>query len=70
MTGQTVVLVTTERRTRPPRTTGIAKKMSVTRDRTASPVPPKKPASPPRTEPRIATPSVAQTPTVTDVRAP
>ncbi len=31
MTGQMVLLVTTERRTRPPSTTGIAKKMSVIR---------------------------------------
>lgn len=70
MTGQTVLLVTTESRTRPPSTTGMAKKMSVTRERMASQAPPKKPASPPSSPPSRATPSVAQTPTVTEARAP
>lgn len=70
MTGQTVELVTTDRSTRPPSTTGMAKKTSVTRDRIASHAPPKNPASPPRTLPSRATPTVAQTPTVTEVRAP
>ncbi|GAA3296938.1 hypothetical protein GCM10020295_28110 [Streptomyces cinereospinus] len=69
-TGQTVLLVTTDSRTRPPRTTGIAKKTSVSRESTESQTPPKYPASPPRTLPRSATPSVAQTPTATEVRAP
>lgn len=40
ITGQTVELVTTERKTRPPRTTGMPKKTSVMRERTASPLPP------------------------------
>ena len=69
-TGQTVVLVTTDRKTRPPRTTGMPKKMSVIRERSASHQPPKKPASPPSTLPSSATPRVAQTPTVTEARAP
>lgn len=70
ITGQTVLLVTTDSSTRPPSTTGIPKKMSVIRERTASPAPPKKPARPPRMLPMMATPTVAQTPTVTDCRAP
>lgn len=70
MTGQTVELVTTESRTRPPSTTGMPKKMSVTRERIASQKPPKKPASPPSAVPTSATPRVAQTPTVTEARAP
>lgn len=59
-----------ERKTSPPRTIGIPKKTSVTRERSASHAPPKNPASPPSRLPRTATPSVEQTPTVTDVRAP
>ncbi len=70
ITGQMVVEVTTESRTSPPRTTGMAKNMSVTRERIASQTPPKNPASPPRTLPRTATPRVARTPTATEVRAP
>src|SRR5438552_645793 len=59
MTGQIVLLVTTESRTRPPSTTGIAKKMSVIRDISESQPPPKYPASPPRTEPSSATSGTA-----------
>lgn len=70
ITGQMVELVTTERKTSPPSTTGMPKKTSVTRDSTASHLPPKNPARPPRTPPSSETPTVDRTPTATEVRAP
>lgn len=70
ITGQTVELVTTERKTRPPRTTGMPKKTSVRRESTESHQPPKNPARPPRKPPSRVTHRVAQTPTVTEFLAP
>ena len=51
-------------------TSGIAKKMSVMRERTESIQPPKKPAIAPIIEPSTTTSSVVRTPTATDARAP
>ena len=70
-TGQTVGLVTgTDRNTRPPRITGMPKKMSASRESRASRQPPKNPARAAQHAPSSAAPMVAQTPTVIEARAP
>ena len=52
------------------RTKGTAKKMSVTRESSASKNPPKNPARAPTAEPTRTTTRVVKTPTLTEARAP